>query len=319
MKIDHAGLQRLSAETGFRPEVLEKVLHLLELLEGFRKHPFLKDRFVLKGGAALNAFIFRLPRLSADIDLNYVGESSAEKMKVERPKFEKAVKAVCARQGLEVQRTPDDYLGGKWVLRYASVLGGESNLKLDINFGYRVPFWNTPLRDSFELGDIRASQIPVLDIHELTAGKLTALVARDAARDVFDVWKLFEAHEFEMDRLRAGFVAYGAMSRKDWRTISVDDIDYDAGSLKNELLPFLRKAAEDSFTLEDCREMIDRSREVLEGLLPFTADEQTFLDRILDDGVIEADLLMVDSEFCRRLTEHPLLKWKALNVRKHKN
>ena len=319
MKFDHASLQRLSAETGFRPEVLEKVLHLLDLLEGFRKHPFLKDRFALKGGAALNAFIFHLPRLSADIDLNYVGESSANKMREERPTFEDAVKAVCARQGLEVRRVPEDYLGGKWVLRYVSVLGGESNLELDINFGYRIPFWSTPLRDSFELGDIRASQIPVLDIHELTAGKLTALVARDAARDVFDVWKLFEAHKFERDRLRAGFVAYGAMSRKDWRTISVDDIDYDAESLKNELLPFLRNTADDSFTLEDCRDMIERSREVLEDLLPFTADERTFLDRLLDEGVIEANLLTVDSDFCRRLTEHPLLKWKALNVSQHKN
>ena len=42
MKFDHASLQRLSAETGFRPQVLEKVLHLLDLLEGFRKHPFLQ-------------------------------------------------------------------------------------------------------------------------------------------------------------------------------------------------------------------------------------------------------------------------------------
>ena len=32
---------REAAATGFRPEVLEKVFHLLTLLEGFQRHPFL--------------------------------------------------------------------------------------------------------------------------------------------------------------------------------------------------------------------------------------------------------------------------------------
>ena len=33
-----------------------------------------KNRLVLKGGTALNLFFFDLPRLSVDIDLNYVGK-----------------------------------------------------------------------------------------------------------------------------------------------------------------------------------------------------------------------------------------------------
>jgi len=36
-------IERLTAEataTGFRPEMLEKVIHLLGLLEGFSPHPF---------------------------------------------------------------------------------------------------------------------------------------------------------------------------------------------------------------------------------------------------------------------------------------
>jgi hypothetical protein len=38
---------------------LEKVIHLLNLLEGFNRHPFLKERLALKGGTALNLFLFR--------------------------------------------------------------------------------------------------------------------------------------------------------------------------------------------------------------------------------------------------------------------
>ncbi len=48
-------LEKLSAEaeaTGFRPDMLEKVAHLLNLLEAIRSHPFLKGKLVLKGGTA---------------------------------------------------------------------------------------------------------------------------------------------------------------------------------------------------------------------------------------------------------------------------
>ena len=65
-----------SLETGFRPEIMEKVWHLMAILDGISVHPFLKDRLVLKGGTALNLFFFDLPRLSVDIDLNYIGQLS---------------------------------------------------------------------------------------------------------------------------------------------------------------------------------------------------------------------------------------------------
>jgi hypothetical protein len=68
-------LQREAAAAGFRTEPLEKVLRLLETLEALRSHPFLKERIVLKGGTALNLFIFEVPRLSVDIDLNYIGSA----------------------------------------------------------------------------------------------------------------------------------------------------------------------------------------------------------------------------------------------------
>ena len=70
MKLAPAQLERTAAETGFQAEPLEKVLQLLELLEGLRSHPFLADRLVLKGGTAINLFVLDLARLSVDVDLN---------------------------------------------------------------------------------------------------------------------------------------------------------------------------------------------------------------------------------------------------------
>lgn len=82
--------EKLSAEagsTGFRPDMLEKVAHLLGLLDALRSHPFLKGKLVLKGGTALNLFVFDVPRLSIDIDLNHVGAEEKESMLEERPKI----------------------------------------------------------------------------------------------------------------------------------------------------------------------------------------------------------------------------------------
>jgi hypothetical protein len=52
--------------TGFRPEILDKVIHLLGLLEDLARHPYLQGRLALKGGTALNLFVLDVPRLSVD-------------------------------------------------------------------------------------------------------------------------------------------------------------------------------------------------------------------------------------------------------------
>jgi predicted nucleotidyltransferase component of viral defense system len=128
-----------ATQTGFRPEMLEKVLQLSALLRALRAHPFLKDRVVLKGGTALNLFVFDLPRLSVDIDLNYVGAADREIMLAERPLLEQAINAVCDREGFAVRRAPGEHAGGKYHLRYESEITAGGNLQLDLNFMFRVP------------------------------------------------------------------------------------------------------------------------------------------------------------------------------------
>ena len=79
--------------------MIEKVLHLLNLLDKLNRHPMLKGKWVLKGGTALNLFLFDLPRLSVDIDLNYVGALERKAMLADRPKVEQAAQAVFSREG----------------------------------------------------------------------------------------------------------------------------------------------------------------------------------------------------------------------------
>jgi predicted nucleotidyltransferase component of viral defense system len=307
-----------SQATGFRPEVLEKVIHLLNLLEGFNRHPFLKGRLALKGGTALNLFLFDVPRLSVDIDLNYIGAADRDTMTVERPKVEQAIQAVCSREGMNITRVPTDHAGGKWRLRYESALGEGGNLEVDLNFMFRVPLWVVTSR-SAAVGSYSATQIPVLDLHELAAGKLAALLSRRASRDLFDTHQLLTRGDLDRTKLRLGFVLYGAMNRKDWRTVAVDEVGYDHRELENELIPVVRAESLAKRKAGDWAEsMIAECRDRLGAVLPMAANEIAFLDRILDHGEIEPGLLTPDGEMAERIRIHPLLQWKAINVRKHR-
>mgnify|MGYP000844251510 CR=1 FL=1 len=318
MKISHEKLIGESQATGFRPEVLEKVIHLLNLLEGFNRHPFLRERLALKGGTALNLFLFDVPRLSVDIDLNYIGAAGRDTMMDERPKVEQAIQAVCSREGMNVTRVPTDHAGGKWRLRYESAIGGSGNLEIDLNFMFRVPLWAITYRSAM-VGSYSATQIPVLDLHELAAGKLAALLSRRASRDLFDAHQLLTHGDLDRAKLRLGFVLYGAMNRKDWRTVAIDDVGYDHRELENELIPVIRAESYAQRKASDWAEsMISECRNRLGTILPLTTNETAFLDRLLDQGEIKPELLTTDEAMAARIRIHPLLRWKALNVRKHK-
>lgn len=317
MKLSQEKLRAEAETTGFRPEVLEKVIHLLNLLEGFRSHPYLKGRLTLKGGTALNLFVFDMPRLSVDIDLNYIGAIEREAMLAERPKVEQAIQAVCAREDFAVQRVPADHAGGKWVLRYASALGQGGNLQVDLNFMFRVPLWDIASQDSRNVGSYQAREIPVLDLHELAAGKLAALLARRASRDLFDAHHLLTQCKLDRDRLRTAFVLYGAMNRKDWRTVSVNDVSFEANEIKHQLLPTLRNDYAGGIGQPDAwaRRLVDECRSALGVVLPLSDAERAFLDRLLDHGEIVPSILTADAAWAERIKQHPLLEWKALNVR----
>ncbi len=320
MKISREKLIAEAGTTGFRTEVLEKVVQLFGLLETLWRHPSIKGKLVLKGGTALNLFVFDAPRLSVDIDLNYIGSEDLEVMLAERPKIEKAMQSVFDRQGLTVRRMPQEHAGGKWSLRYESSLGKGGNLEVDLNFMYRVTLWNVSLRDSHILGSWKVTGVPVLDIHELAAGKLTALFARKQTRDLFDSHKILSMHDLDLQRLRIGFLVYGAMSRKDWRTINVDEVKLDVSELENQLIPTLRtKTIGSREKIKEFGEKMESEcRSMLSAILPFTDKERAFLDLLLDHGCIDPALLTADPILQRRINNQPLLKWKVQNIRKYK-
>ncbi len=319
MRVSAERLAADAAATGFRPDMLEKAIQLLGLLDVMQSHPSLKGKLALKGGTALNLFVFDVPRLSVDIDLNYVGSESREKMLEERLRIEEAMLAVFSREDLNVRRIPQEHAGGKWSLRYAAASGQSGRIDVDINYMYRVPLWPVTMMDSRPLGSWRVFDIPVVDIHELAAGKLTALLDRRRARDLFDSCLLFSIDDLDLTRLRTAFVVYGAMARKDWRTVSIEDASFDASELSSQLVPSLRLEANQGLEATSYgKALAEESRAALSKLLPFAESELAFLDLLLDRGEIDPTLLISDEALQKRIQAQPLLKWKAQHVRRHR-
>ena len=236
-------LQRLADDTGHQSGTLEKVLRLLDLLqeilsdrlEEIAHDQVLSDRLVLKGGTALNLFHLGLDRLSVDIDLNYVGALDRATMETERPTVDAALDRLLASQGYGVRRRPDEHAGGKWLARYVSALGGNATLEIDVNYMARQPLFGMARMGSLPLGGMRASDVLVLDLHEIVAGKLVALVDRHAARDLFDARRILSIDKLDWNRIKAAVLAIGASGRRDWRTMSADAINGDPRELRQKL------------------------------------------------------------------------------------
>jgi predicted nucleotidyltransferase component of viral defense system len=313
-------VRKHAASLGFQAESLEKVFRLLSLLEAIRSHPFLRPRVALKGGTALNLFLFDLPRLSVDIDINYVGSGDRETMLDERPKLETAIQAVCSRERLTVRRVPGEHAGGKWRLSYTGTDGNPGTLELDVNFILRVPLWPIVLANSRNLGGAVAKEISLLDRHEIAGGKLAALCARNASRDVFDVRELLRHKDLELDasKLRLAFVVYGGINRKDWRKVRVDDIDLDAAEVERQLVPMLRAdIAPPKKTIKGwSSKLMGECRDLMSIVLPLSKEEYEFIDRLNGRGEISPELLTSERRLQGLILEHPGLKWKAQNMRK---
>jgi len=312
-------LQRAAASAGYPVESYEKVYTLVQVLDGVRAHPFLQSRLALKGGTALNLFVLDLPRLSVDIDLNYIAAADRTTTVAERPRVEQALEQVFGRAGLSVKRAPAEHAGGKWRLSYTTALGRPGSIEVDVNFILRTPLWPTGPRDSHPIGGQSASRIVLLDEHELAAGKLAALVARSASRDLFDARELLRRGTLDARRLRLGFVVYGGINREDWRSITVENVTTTAADVDSQLVPMLRQdvrpARAGVGVWTDT--LIRETRELMSAVLPLSDREFEFLDRLNSAGDIVPALLTDDPAMDAIIQSHPGLQWKAQNVRKH--
>ena len=171
--------------TNFDPLAVEKVTRLLAILAHISHDPFLAPRVCLHGGTALNLFILGAPRLSVDIDLNYIASPSRDTLLAERDAVEQAVAIAGRELGFNVVPGKPQHAGRSFRLHYNSSQGPD-HVKIDVDYLNRSPLLPPqPMTVSLTTG---AEVTFLLNASmELFAGKTKALVERVAVRDLYDV------------------------------------------------------------------------------------------------------------------------------------
>jgi len=180
-------LAGLAGATGFRSDTLEKVLRLGRVLDQIGRHPFLGERLALKGGTALNLFFgAQAPRLSVDLDFNYVRPVERDEMLREKEEIERALGLVAEGDGYRLQWGAREHAGRKTYLHFRNALGTPDRIEVDVNYLYRVSLQPVLVQDGWTPDPDFPWRAPLVGLEETLAGKLLALVDRGAPRDLYD-------------------------------------------------------------------------------------------------------------------------------------
>lgn len=314
-------IKTLAVNLGVRADVLEKVVRLLDVLRRLQEDEDVRMAYALKGGTALNVFWLALPRLSVDIDINFVAAVSPGELAERRPIFEQRVMLACQLAGCRALRSPGQHAGGKYRLRFASLFGGEQNLELDISYVARVPLFDLIQRKAV-LPGFEGNFVVTYKLQELAAGKFSALVSRTVARDRYDAVGLLQREPalLEDPEFRLAFVCLGAASRDDVRELDGELPPLDAQEVRSKLVPVLREAHEplaaDAVRLA---RHLDRTLSgVARRLANWSDTERAFIDALSDRGELKPELLSSDPKLQHRIAAQPMLRWKQKNVREHR-
>lgn len=166
-----------------------------------------EEDFALKGGTAINMFIWDMPRLSVDIDLTYLPFDTREKafsniaMALKRigDRIKKAIpgiqvtaqahatdqeeKLICTLQGIQV------------------IIEVNTTMRGSIKPARLIPIANA-VQEQFG----KFAEIKVMSKGELFGGKICAALDRQHPRDLFDVHSLLE-EEGITEETKQGFIA----------------------------------------------------------------------------------------------------------------
>jgi hypothetical protein len=310
-------LDRLTAQHRFLPATLEKVLRLGELLVEFGRHPLLREVLLLKGGTALNLGSEAPPRLSVDLDFNYVRAEGREPMLADRPEIESAISRIVAAGSYQVQLSADEHAGRKMFLSYQNAAGVPDRIEVDVNYMHRVTL-ATPIEALiWQPGDYPRPRVRQVGVDELAAGKLCALLDRAAPRDLFDAARLpgFVGPGWGLTPFRSVFIALAGMLPHPVYSYGFDRLERATdAAIREQLHPMLARR-DDPPAGSWLRA---QAWQAVAPLLLLSDAEREFTDR-LQRGELRPELLFADEpDLAARVARHPVLLWKAQNAAKRR-
>lgn len=282
--VNRAELERWTRDTGFDPDLLERVYHLSRILEELKDSGILENGLSLKGGTALNLLYLDLPRLSVDIDLNYTGNIEKKGMEYDRKIIEGSIKDIGMKMGYDTIEKGSSYIITRMKLSFTRLSGIRDHVKIEINFLDRMPLGPIIKKDIRQvLPFLEPMSIPTYGITELCSQKSVACIMRRLPRDIFDMAELSKIG-LELDKLRKYSAVHYCMHAFDEK---IDLSFFDNIPIKSfdqSLRPFLRYRIDHS-------ELLERSRIFVEDIFDYDEEISDFIHDYYLHGKIQDDFL----------------------------
>lgn len=139
MEYNKAVIGRIAKEYGFMKDTFEKVLRLKNILKFINEDEYLNSHLALKGGTAINMTIFNLPRLSVDIDLDFIPNFLRQDMLSSREKITTMIKNYMQEEGYQFSSTSRySFSLDALYFQYQNAGGNRDVLKIEINYSLRA-------------------------------------------------------------------------------------------------------------------------------------------------------------------------------------
>lgn len=295
---------------GFNRDTFEKVIRLRMILEFMNTQASMREHLLLKGGTAINLTVFNLPRLSVDIDLDFVPNLMRDEMAKERERLTEILKGYMSEQGYFLSEASRfSHSLDAFHYNYVNAAGNRDMMKIEINYSLRTHVF--PSEDRVFVTDAFGEPIKVRTVAamEIFAAKTNALLSRAAARDLYDFCNMTDMRLFseEEDMFRKCIIFYATISAKEvnktFDTSAIDSLVFS--KIKSDLFPVL--AVRDKFDLEGKKQ---QAKEYIASLMKPTEAENDYMERFIAKEY-KPELLFDDEEIVERLRNHPMALWKC--------
>ena len=271
----------------------DRVSLLLDILPIVAK----RKCFALKGGTALNLFIWEMPRLSVDIDLVYLPISDRDE----------ALKDISANLTI-IKDELEKILRIKVVLTDNAKLvcsKGGTIVKVEVNTIIRGSLFDV---EEIEVVDAvqdefgKFAAISVLNKAEIYGGKICAALDRQHPRDIFDVSKILDEGKGDFnEKIKEAFMFYLLSHNRPINEILFSRINDKKADFKNQF----EGMAKEKFDYEDFIKISKLLREKISNL--FSDNDKKFI-LSFKKGKPEWSLFVKD------ISQYPSIKWKLANI-----
>jgi hypothetical protein len=297
--------QRIAIASSYPLNPLERVFRLAALLDEIVRA--LPGELLLRGGTALNLLHLDAPRLSVDLDLDYIGSAGGAAAATRRPALLAELEHLCSRAGYAVEHSRSSYAMSHLVLRFANANGTCDAMKIDVNFLDRVPVIEPvrlPLRHPFG-DDLAETMTTTFALSELAASKAIALARRGLARDLYDVAQISRLPGLDLTTVRTVLVVRGAA----YPPPSPEQYSVEAGSAvrltewRSQVVALVRRR--ETADLAEARRRVEG---LLREFVRLAPCEVQFL-RSLESGSPQA-VALGDDDRAARVQANPGLLWR---------